>query len=335
MLHVLKLLPAKPAMSLLKLIRWSEWYDSKGATFALCVYLSLYWNQQTANTGSTVLLLGVYFIGIASLGHLVNDRGDRQQDLQVAKRKELDAKARQISSLAIVTTALMCFTPLWLSCHWETLALIVISIFLAIGYSLKPFRFKESPLLGPLVAAAAQRVCPAVLAASVIGFRLLMVPWLALFFALGLRMILIHQILDHDNDVQSGTSTLAVRIGLVKTRALVTYLILPLEGVLLLICLRTMVHNPVFLNSLIFYVIVSLIFMIRGKNLIIISYTMSPLVDWYHFFLPLVMTVVLALSAHSLWYLAVFELGWKNRYFRKHYVRYCFASSAPNCVERS
>ncbi|MFZ4857820.1 MAG: UbiA family prenyltransferase [Desulfuromonadaceae bacterium] len=166
---------------------------------------------------------------------------------------------------------------------------------LAWAYSYPP-RFKERMVLGPFVAAFAQVPAPAL--TFVLAYGSLppaSAAYLLVLFLYGLRMILVHQLMDHDNDLLTGTRTTATLLGWDATmRLLRLFFAFECLGSLLLLFL---LMNAGLLNALLVAVLwpalVAVVYQLRGGKLTLVSYQYIPLADLHESVLPLLMAVAL------------------------------------------
>jgi 4-hydroxybenzoate polyprenyltransferase len=174
---------------------------------------------------------------------------------------------------------------------------------LAWTYSFPP-RFKEDIVLGPLVAAFAQIPAPALTLAAAWGsLPQVAVAYLLVAFLYGLRMILVHQILDHDNDHLTKTRTTATQLGVANARRLlrVTFAIEILSTMIFLILvLKTKMIPTPLLAVLLWPSVPAVVRWRRGEPFRLDSYRYIPLADLHESLIPLVLAVTATLREPSM-----------------------------------
>jgi 4-hydroxybenzoate polyprenyltransferase len=183
------------------------------------------------------LLLALVYAGTASLPRLlllflqlflyvwwaffINDVADRDADRAGGKRRwagELSpAGAWLVGALLIVANGLVAVglqaTPL----YW---GLLLVTLVGAWSYSAPPLRWKNRGVMGPLGAAVVGQIMPIALVAACYG----LFPWWLALVALieGVKNaidIVFHQIVDYEADAAGGVRSLAVQLGLARTKA--------------------------------------------------------------------------------------------------------------------
>jgi len=195
-----------------KLIRWNDWYDSKLPLFFLAYYYLLLIHHQVLPQNLVLLLpLGIFFASLSSFGYMLNDYYDRFIDKISGKENvmgSLSARQQVLALVTVLSTGLIAFIPFY---HYQFAVMaLFFSYISSILYSMRPFRLKEKGILGIICVSLAQRVFPLLIVFSIFEhFRLDTLIFLALSFLIGLRWILIHQLLDRDKDIQTKVETFA------------------------------------------------------------------------------------------------------------------------------
>lgn len=178
-------------------------------------------------------------IGIAGIGYLTNDLGDKKKDQLIQKENVTS----QISSLELIILFLVflifAISPwFYLPMNKWSVILFALQFVLFYTYAFPPFRFKEKGFFGVLIDALYAHLNPAILAAytfylytdktfpQFFNFIIFLGAWQ---FLLGLRNIIFHQLKDYESDVLSGTKTFVIKFGKVRTEDLLKRFILPLE----------------------------------------------------------------------------------------------------------
>lgn len=181
-----------------------------------------------------VLYIGVslmVIIGVAGIGYLTNDLGDKQKDKLQGKYNVTEHLGRlSIAGLFFIFFFLM-LAPWWfLPFNRNSGLLLVIEVLLFFLYAFSPFRLKERGLLGIVADALYAHALPAGLAAYtfylLIGgkevvFYFFIGVLLSWQFTLGLRNILFHQIQDFENDRMTNTETYVTKTGINKSESIV------------------------------------------------------------------------------------------------------------------
>lgn len=178
-------------------------------------------------------------VGVAGLGYLSNDLGDREKDAAIEKQNATAGLPFTAILLLFLLFLALAIAPwLYLPFTVKSLYLLLLEFFLFYAYAFKPFRLKERGFSGIITDALYAHLVPALLAAYT--FYILVdthIPHARVLLCalglwqcfLGIRNICFHQLKDYTNDVSSGTSTFVTKYGAQKTVVLITRLILPLE----------------------------------------------------------------------------------------------------------
>ena len=252
-------------------------------------------------------------IGVAGLGYLSNDLGDRKKDALIGKENVLIGM--QPVTILFLFLLFFAFTFLpWLYLPFNSFSAILLGleIVLFFVYALPPFRFKERGFLGVCADALYAHVLPALLASFTFYlftksefedfpfFLILVFLWQ---FIQGVRNILFHQIKDFDSDLKSGTRTFVILISLSKTVNLIKRLILPLELLvfsLFLIIMST--HWRHFGSSILVIVFFLVTYLSNRKKIGFMDYRAKAyafLDDCYTQWFPLIVLFELCLSSLS------------------------------------
>ena len=92
-----------------------------------------------------------------------------------------------------------------------TVILVVVTYVLGLSYSTLGIRFKEKGILGLIECSFAQKCAPLVVIYAILPFNkiqlIMLVGWMIVSFLDGLRYIIIHQVVDLENDLKSGVVT--------------------------------------------------------------------------------------------------------------------------------
>ena len=201
---------------------------------------------------------------------------------------------------------------------------IVVAYFLAIYYSKRPIRFKERGVWGLAVASIAQRAIPVLFMFGMFQhYELDSLLVLLLFALIGLRWILVHQLIDLENDRRSGISTFTTKSGYAQTIRLIRWVIFPLE----LVCLATLLysttaHNPILWILPVVYglVVLTNLFLWKGHDqpYRFTTFARQPLEDFYYVYWPLGLVLILAFRQPIFWLVFLFNLIWQGSYILDH-----------------
>lgn len=178
-------------------------------------------------------------IGVAGIGYLTNDLGDRQKDALISKQ---NATSRlSVYNITLLFTLFLAFALcpwLYLPFTLCSLLLLFFQLFLFCIYAFRPFRLKEKGLWGVLTDSFYAHVNPAILASYTFymfgyvfleNFTCFLISLCLWQFILGIRNIIFHQVKDYADDISSGTKTFVTVSGKAKAINLCVRYLLPLE----------------------------------------------------------------------------------------------------------
>ena len=215
-----------------RMSRWHEYSTTKvPLIFAPALYLMLREPQVTLASyvrfGCIVIFTTLYL----AFGYMLNDYADREVDRKAGKTNLFGNLPRPMAWLFLLLTLIVGVVVLLPFCHQQSVVWsATLAYAAAAAYSLRPMRLKERGFLGLLTSAVAQRVLPSlVLFAIYRHWNVDTAAFLALYAVIGLRWILIHQILDEANDRKAGVRTFVSQRGYDKTKSLMYQMVFPLE----------------------------------------------------------------------------------------------------------
>jgi len=309
-----------------ELIRWQEWYDSKVPLLFVCFYhLCLVESPPT----DQVLPKFAVVTGFASLylafGYYINDFSDREGDILAGKKKLIAHLPDQIviGSLCLLGLAGMAIPFTQVHDYPLAVWLAGVAYFFAIFYSMSPIRFKERGVWGLVVSATAQRSLPVLFVFAIFN-HFALDTWLffLLFCLIGVRWILVHQLIDLKNDLKVGTRTFTTRLGCKRTKHLLCGLIFPLEVTFLAVLWGWLIIRIPSLWTLpLGYLIIVAINWVLWKGIdtpySFTSYGRLPLSDFYYAYWPLALATVLALQRPIFWPILGFNVLWQGNYLFK------------------
>lgn len=189
-----------------------------------------------------VLASVIVIIGVAGIGYLTNDLGDRHKDSLIQKENVTVQLGLPAIILLVLLFLLLAIAPwFYLPVSRMSITLLGFQFLLFYVYAFPPFRLKERGFLGILADAGYAHVNPALLASYTFYlytgkaasqfymFTGLLICWQLVS---GVRNILFHQVKDRDKDLESGTKTFVTAFGVFKTQSLLKKIVLPLETIL-------------------------------------------------------------------------------------------------------
>lgn len=219
----------------------------------------------------------------------------RQKEDQIAGKQntisQYNFKIQIIILIVLVATGII-----FPSCYFNSfdqVTIILVSFFLAFIYSNRLTKVKEQKYLGLLVSSIAQRVSPLILVFAVFDdFTFTAIAFVLLSFFIGIRWILIHQHLDIENDIKSGTQTFVSRQENKKNILSIITIIFFCELILLLLiyAINIKIFNP-YLNIILLIYSIFQVYLLSfwrkvGWKRMILSYDFAPLADLYYLWLP-------------------------------------------------
>ena len=309
---------------LLKLVRWDDWYDSKLPLFFLAYYYLLFIRHEVQLQNLVLLLpLGGFFVSLITFGYMLNDYSDKFVDRISGKDNAMNRLNNWQQILALVSAlviSLVVFIPFY-QYKMATITLFF-SYLSSVLYSIYPFRLKEKGIWGIICASLAQRVFPILTVFAIFEhFRLDTLIFSIISFLIGVRWILIHQLHDRNKDMQGNVKTFAVSEGLESTyNLLLLSFVMEIISAVVLVVFITYHIGLGMLPLLIVYFIYELyvfpFFKKLGFKRMLSSYDYAPLADFYFFWLPLWISILLGWLNPLFFVISVLEILWKVRYIK-------------------
>lgn len=222
---------------MLALLRWKDWAYSKMPPFFTAGFLFVLSNglspAQSIYRFAAWLLFCSAFL---AFGYGVNDFADREDDRRAGKanamlgRKPAAGAAWLLALIAVSVAPLIPYLSDW------RLALAVVGTYAAgFAYSVRPFRLKERGVAGLISCAMAQRSLPVLAGAALFGsFDRSLWLYCALFTLVGIRWLLLHQIVDAGHDEATGVQTFVTATGVERSLFVMKKVVFPLELMTLL-----------------------------------------------------------------------------------------------------
>jgi 4-hydroxybenzoate polyprenyltransferase len=305
------------------LIRWQEWYDSKVPLFFVCFYYLCLIEPPPNNQVLTKFAIVTGFACLyLAFGYYINDFSDRECDSHAGKQKLITHLPGPVvvGSLCILGLAGMAIPFTQIRDYPLAMWLAGVAYFFAVFYSMPPIRFKERGVWGLMVSATAQRSLPVLLVFAIFN-HFALDTWLffSLFCLIGVRWILVHQLIDFKNDLNAGTCTFATELGYRRTEYVLCGLIFPLEVISLAVLWEWLISRIPGLGILpVGYLIIVIINWVLWKGIgrpyTFTAYGRLPLSDFYYAYWPLALVTALALRQPAFWPILGFNVLWQGSY---------------------
>ena len=287
---------------LYKVLRIKEWFNSKlimqigfFLMFAFCCGLN------SKNFVKPFIIFGAYAITYFALGYIANDLSDIKSDQRAGKRNAfVEAGIGYGIALFILLSVLNIGIALIVSQSFIYICIILFGYLLGIFYSFKPFRFKERGVLGLIVASLCQRNLQLAIIPFLFNVDMLLFWGINLLsFINGIRYILIHQYIDYENDIKSGTTTFAINKRNLTKKIIISCF--SIELVLIIVCFGWALRYQSFwllLIPVVFMLIESSLYrmIFKSKESLFTSYKYVPLDFFYIFVIPVTFLVLIGTS---------------------------------------
>lgn len=221
-----------------RIVRAEQWWGYKLAPILAIFYATL-WREGVAISAAAldaaILLLGL--VAGAAWVSLSNDLADRADDRIAGKPNRLEGRSPFVIAVLLAVPLAVGAWVAWQWRHDLPLWLAYAAAWLAFAlYSLPPFRLKARGLVGAVADAAGSQALPSLVAALAAAHAaarapdgawcLLVVVWAG---AYGMRGIIWHQLADLTADRASATGTFVQRRGVRVPRAMVRWILFPVE----------------------------------------------------------------------------------------------------------
>lgn len=248
--------------NIISYLRINEWLSSK-VTMMLGIFV--YFLYLSKSNGLSLLIsTGIYFLfgsAFFSISYIANDYADIEVDKKAGKEKVI-AKMKDWQiwlSFAILFIVGNVPLILYFQKKVQSIVLIVITYILGLAYSTLGIRFKEKGIWGLIECSFAQRSMPLVVICVMLSLKriqiILLCGWIVISFLDGLRYIVIHQVVDLENDLKSGVVTYISQKKKNYRELLVLLFIVEIWG-------TTAILIPVFVEHIVISFIIVLIFIL-------------------------------------------------------------------------
>ncbi|MFK7786881.1 MAG: hypothetical protein AB8B56_17300, partial [Crocinitomicaceae bacterium] len=180
-------------------------------------------------------------VGFLSIRSLINDWVNRGKDTPSVQKSVSSNWSRSVFYLVLLCSVLLALIPwMYLPIDAYSSGVIGVEIGLFCLFTFRPFRFNSSSVLGVVLGAGYAYVIPVVLASYTIylftgksfvlikEFLVLLVIWQ---FVSGLRNLLHHQVENFKKDPQNDPLSFVQTVGVDRTKIILKWVLIPLEGV--------------------------------------------------------------------------------------------------------
>jgi 4-hydroxybenzoate polyprenyltransferase len=283
----------------LRLARPRDWWQSK-VPFQVVAVLLLAPGSSLAQSAAMICAVAAW----ASFGYGLNDIADRRSDAVAGKNNHAVGLSRLSRAVFLLVAAGI---SLGLSLVWAAdiaaPLFVLAGLALTVVYSAPPVRLKERGFAGIAAAALAQWTLPvlAISAAEPHGWlQPASVSMALLGFALGVRWMGVHQLVDLEKDRSAGVQTFAA-LGQPVFRLIVTAFAAELALLAILILARP--ESMVAAATLVVWVAAALVFRTpaKGWRQRVTSYEDAPLSGYYFIALPAVLVLSRLEPAIEVW----------------------------------
>ena len=310
--------------SILSVVRYKEWYDSKWNCYFLVFMYFLFVNHRDFSMKILLDFMTILLFSFCLLafGYAYNDFCDQEKDRKAKKSNSLSALGKRTQLVILSTTvALGVGVPIIRYRSLSCMMIVILSFILAFAYSNKRIRLKELNSIGLFTSSIAQRVAPMFLIFYVFcSISAVSIMIAILSFLIGIRWILIHQHYDISNDAISETNTFVLRQNNVSRLVRLTSVVLVSEIVALIVIMAA--HFPKMTISSVLVIFTYALFQIYllpmwrkvGWLRIILSYDFAPLADFYYLWLPLLLSVNLTIIDNRWFFLIFISMYFGYRY---------------------
>ncbi|MHC5861760.1 tetratricopeptide repeat protein [Nostoc sp.] len=294
-----------------KIIRGGNWWLYKIPPLLAIAYAEIILMElPVIQSILTVLALLFSISSLAAYGHIVNDIFDIEVDERVSKNNSMaQFSSWQRLLLCILFAATGFVLPILMNFGTWAIILLGINYLLPTIYSAPPLRLKERGIWGVISDTAGAHAIPTLIfAATFLHLStipqpesiILTIAATAWSFCAGIRGILLHQLWDRENDLKSGVKTLVTSLDVEKVRFWISYIIFPIE--ILLLSLLVLVISRFAPILLVFFILYLLLKTINIKLALANAFEPAPtrkanvaLHDFYEVWLPLALITLLSI----------------------------------------
>lgn len=310
--------------------RWREYGTTKAPLFfTATAYVLLKFPQPVLAAYAIFISVTLFGALYLAFGYMINDYADRDVDRWAGKSNFLGSIGRpqaQMLLAAVFACAILTALPLIQSPLAAGATLIAFLV--SFAYSLPPLHLKVRGIWGVFAGAVAQRVLPIMVlfAAFRTGDA---ADWLflALYSLIGIRWMLIHQIIDQRNDQRTGVTTFVTVRGESVASYLLSRLFFPTEIAvsLALIVVMAQVSSAALLLAIAILLELLARFLLHRLGRVrfsLATYSDIPLACSYLWLWPIGLTLMLAVDQPALAGLVVLVFLWQWPFLTGECVRF-------------
>jgi 4-hydroxybenzoate polyprenyltransferase len=307
-------------------VRWNEWYASKlPFVWTACASAAASSPLHAAAVLRRAAAVILFTCLCAAFGYLANDHADRACDRSAGKLTPVTGLSERAALLVLAALMAAALGALAVAAASPAAAAAgIAALVLSAAYSLGPLRLKQRGAAGVWSAAAAQRTLPVLVAFAALG-PLDVKAWAfaAVAQLVGIRWMLVHQVVDAANDRRAGVATYVAAAGEARARVLLRRVVLPLELVAVAAALwAASASMPAVWTVAPAGALASGVWAVLWRGVrapySLDGYGRQPLAGFYQAVWPAGAAVLLAASRPTLWPLGAAFLLWESRFIGHH-----------------
>ncbi|MEE1086812.1 MAG: UbiA family prenyltransferase [Schaedlerella sp.] len=296
--------------NVMKYFRVREWYDSK-IPMMLSVFMYFYFlDPKQYGVEQFLYRFFSYFLYLAAFlafSYLINDYSDMDIDRKAGKKKVILHVPKWMVVASMTGLILVGNLPLLVLVDWNTICILlsIVIYFLGAAYSVKGLRFKEKGAIGLVECSIAQKCVPVLLVPFLVEVEtVLFVIWMVLLFVDGMRYIIIHQVIDLENDLKTGVKTYISSGKSLYKNAMFAEIFLELVLICLLFSKIVLEHWILWLFIICYLVneaIIGTVICVYLKKKWLFTYEAVPMEDLFNVYMPILLLVGIAVSYPIVW----------------------------------
>lgn len=299
-------------INIMKYLRVKEWYDSK-IPMMISVFMYFYFlNTAQYDEGQFLVRFLGYFLYLAAFlafSYLINDFSDMDVDRRAGKKKLILHVPKGIVVLSMLGLVLIGNIPFLILVHWNPVCILLswLIYFLGAAYSVKGIRFKEKGAIGLIECSVAQKCVPVLLIPFLVEVDpLLFTLWVVLLFVDGMRYIIIHQVIDLENDLKTGVSTYISKGKTWYKKCMLAEIILELVLISVLFTKIVVRHSILWLFVAYYLVnewIIGTVICVYLQKSWLFTYEAVPMEDLFNVYIPILMLIGIAVKCPYVWFM--------------------------------
>jgi 4-hydroxybenzoate polyprenyltransferase len=262
-----------------------------------------------------LLLAFATSVGIAGIGYMFNDYIDFDDDVKNNKKNIFINKSKfQIIILAFIFLTFAINPWFFFPFTKITLSLISIEILLLFTYAFPPFRLKERPILGIVCDSLYAQVIPCMLACytfykigTAFNYKIeIIIFYICWLFLLGIRNILLHQIEDIKNDLNTKTRTFVTEYGILFAKRIIKYIIFfEIIYFILILYNLTEIRNILLLTYILY---IFLLYSLNRNSFQFYNINQRILNEFYEIHFPFLLLLLYTIQQPKFIYIFIFNI---------------------------